>query len=80
MYYNTFILWQVLYPIGCLTLYGLTERIINEWMNETTGKTQSFDTTTKIKSEAGQITHTNEMAKAFNNFWMQTTANCMVHT
>jgi hypothetical protein len=34
MYYNTFILWQVLYPIGCLTLYGLTECIINEWMNE----------------------------------------------
>jgi hypothetical protein len=32
MYYNTFILWQVVYPIGCLTLNGLTERIINEWM------------------------------------------------
>jgi hypothetical protein len=32
MYYNTSILWHVLYPIGCLTLYGLTERIINEWM------------------------------------------------
>jgi hypothetical protein len=32
--YDAFILWQVLYPIGCLTLYGLTECIINEWMNE----------------------------------------------
>jgi hypothetical protein len=32
MYYNTFILWQVPYPIGCLTLYGLTECITNEWM------------------------------------------------
>jgi hypothetical protein len=31
MHYNAFILWQVLYPIGCLTLYGLTECIINEW-------------------------------------------------
>jgi hypothetical protein len=34
MYCNTFILWQALYPIGYLTLYGLTECIINEWMNE----------------------------------------------
>jgi hypothetical protein len=33
MHYNIFILWQVLYPIGCLTLYGLTKCIINEWMN-----------------------------------------------
>ena len=27
-------MWQVLYPIGWLSLYGLTECIINEWMNE----------------------------------------------
>ena len=27
-------MWQVLYPIGWLTLYGLTEGIINEWLNE----------------------------------------------
>ena len=26
-------MWQVLYPIGWLTLYGLTECIINEGMN-----------------------------------------------
>ena len=32
--YNTLVLWQVLYPIGWLNLYGLTECIINEWMNE----------------------------------------------
>jgi hypothetical protein len=33
LHYNTFTLWQVLYPIGYFTLYGLTECIINEWMN-----------------------------------------------
>jgi hypothetical protein len=33
IYYNTFLLWQVLYPIGCSTSYGLTQCIINEWMN-----------------------------------------------
>ena len=33
MDYNTLVLWQVLYPMGWLTLYGLTECIINEWMD-----------------------------------------------
>jgi hypothetical protein len=46
----------------------------------TIGKTQSFDTITKINSEAGQITCTNEIANAFNNFWIQTAANSTVHT
>ena len=32
--YITLALWQTLYPIGWLALYGLTECIINEWMNE----------------------------------------------
>jgi hypothetical protein len=33
--YITFASWQALYPIGSvLTLYGLTECIMNEWMNE----------------------------------------------
>jgi hypothetical protein len=36
-HYNTFTLWQVLYPIGYFTLYGLTECIMNEWMNEWVG-------------------------------------------
>lgn len=49
-------------------------------IKDTIGKTQSFDIITKINSEAGQITHTNEMANAFNNFWIQTAANSMVHT
>jgi len=32
--YITLALWQNLYPIGRLTLYGLTESIMNECMNE----------------------------------------------
>jgi hypothetical protein len=33
--YNILVLWQVLYPVGWLTLYGLTECIINEWISLT---------------------------------------------
>jgi len=49
-------------------------------IKDTIGKTQSFDTITKINSEAGQIIHTNETAIAFNNCLIQTAANSMVHT
>jgi hypothetical protein len=29
-----YLLWQILYPIGCLTLYGLIECIINQSINQ----------------------------------------------
>jgi len=49
-------------------------------IKDTIGKTQSFDTITKINSEAGQVAHINEMANAFNNLLIQVAANSMVHT
>jgi hypothetical protein len=40
-------------------------------IKDTTGKTQSFDTITKINSEVGQLTDTKDIANAFNNFFIQ---------
>ena len=54
--------WQTLYPIGWLTLSGLTECIINEWMNKhrqwfflKCGQVEIFESDTNIwKWHAGK--------------------------
>ena len=45
--YNTLVLWQVLYLIGWLTLYRLTECIINECMDEPRARRNCFRKTQK---------------------------------
>jgi hypothetical protein len=46
-----------------------------EIIKDTTGKTQSCDTITKVNSEAGQLTDSKETANAFNSFFIQYAGN-----
>ena len=44
-------------------------KTVHKIIKDTSGKTQSFETVTKINSEHGQKTDTKELANAINNFF-----------
>jgi hypothetical protein len=50
-------------------------KAVRKIIKDTTGKTQSCDTITKINSEAGQLTDTKETVTAVNHFFVQYTGN-----